>query len=141
MLPECLCVKIIYDIMLMELYEKQKNLINKNKTIFSLLLNTCCHGCGIKNNVCLTGYCGRYCDKNCWLQANDEYNIYYQPNKLKYIYDKYNYLEDVDTTSKAISKYHRQYFDSKSYTKKVWPMINKPCDNWSIINRKTKNFI
>jgi hypothetical protein len=143
LLPENVYLKIIYDATLCELldYIKVKN--NKKKVEYSLLINTHCKGCSAKNLVSLRGYVGQYCSKRCWKLFDDPYNSDFDEDRVYNhydIYDKYYYiLDDIDNVEigcRAISKYHRSYYNGLSPSGKVWPMQNKPCYNECILNTK-----
>lgn len=135
-LPSEIYLRIIYQAVLLELMDVGKMRENMNNTLYSLLCNTHCLGCGNYNLVSLRGYVGQYCTKNCWKYFHDDADSGYDTDRahnLDYIYEKYRYiLNDIDkvsTFSHAISKRHRPYRDSISPSGKVWPMVNKPCYN------------
>ena len=141
-LPENIQVRIIHDAVLSDLQKHIEIRQNKQKVLFSLMINTHCAGCGYAYNVCLRGYTGEYCAKRCWKMFHNQEDSDYEESRnfnLEYIYVKYDYLDNVNVSSKALSKYHRSYRDSNSITGKVWPMINKPCNNWCIHNKKPIN--
>lgn len=142
-LPENIYLKIIYDATLLELLEHITVRNNKKKVEYSLLINTHCKGCGKKGLICLQGYVGFYCNKRCWKLFDDTTSLdYHEDNAYNYydIFEKYYYILDdicnINTTSEAVTKYHRQFYDSFSLSGKIWPMINKPCYNECILNTK-----
>ena len=92
----------------------------------NLLIATHCHGCKKACAVTLIGYSGVYCRKGCW--------------------DRISYRGGCDchtcvnriALSKNISMYHRDYYNSTSPTKLVWPMGHKkPCTNQCVMTRPT----
>ena len=134
LIPEEIEVRIIRKAVHYDLEDKLKLRNNKEKMLFSLLINTHCAGCGNKNKVCLTGYVSRYCTKRCWKFSFDfENDIDNDSQSIIDIYEKYYHIqEDTDTTTKAYSLYHLSRCG-----KITWPMIrSKLCDNWCINNKK-----
>ena len=126
-----------YDRVLSELQVVLRYRLNKQKTLFSLMINTHCSGCGRHYLVSLRGYCGEYCRKRCWKDFHDGFDSGYDEDeafRLEPIYIKYQHLDDVNLRSRAISKYHRDYRNKNSVSGFVWPMINKPCYNACILN-------
>lgn len=128
-----------YERVLSELQDVLRCRLNKQKTLFSLMINTHCSGCGRHYLVSLRGYCGEYCRKRCW-KDHDRFDSGYDEDeafRLKPIYIKYQHLgDDVNLRSRAISKYHRDYCNKNSVSGFVWPMINKACYNACILNTK-----
>lgn len=136
-IPDNIRVQIFHDATLSELQDKLRYRLNKQKTLFSLMINTHCSGCGRYYLVSLRGYCGEYCRKSCWKHFHNEYDSGYdeeQAFRLEPIYTKYQHLDEVNLKSRAISKYHRNYHNKNSVTGFVWSMINKPCYNICILN-------
>lgn len=134
-------LRIIYQNVLSELSDIINVKRNKQKLNYSLLINTRCKGCSRHFLVSLRGYVRLYCNKSCWKWNDDtEDSGYDEDNTYNYddIYDKYYYIlddiDDIDISSKAISKRHRSYYDGLSPSGKVWPMLNKPCYNLCILN-------
>ena len=91
-----------------------------------LKLATHCHSCGASGAICLRGYVGQHCSKQCWkwneLSADDEFDCLNGP--------------DCKTcagvfVSRANSRWHRAYHDSGSPTGACWPMgdTRRPCAN------------
>jgi len=136
-LPEEIYLRVIYQAILLELLDISKFRENKRNLLYSLLYNTHCAGCGTHNLVSLRGYVGRYCNKLCWRNFNDDdENSVHDENRtynLDYIYEKYRYIlndiDEVSTYSNAISRRHRPYYNHLSPSGKVWPMMNKACYN------------
>ncbi len=120
-----------------QLHDVLRYRLNKQKTLFSLMINTHCSGCGRHYLVSLRGYSGEYCRKSCWKDFHYEYDSGYDEDeafRLEPIYTKYQHLDDVDLRSRAISRYHRNYRNKNSVSGFVWPMIDKPCYNACILN-------
>ena len=110
-LPFELEINIIRKAINLELKERLNLRNNKEKMLFSLLINTHCHGCGRKNKVSLTGYLGSYCNKVCWKWFKDDTQSGYDENysnRLWYIYEKYSHIEKINLSCKTLSLYHRR---------------------------------
>lgn len=137
-LPENIQTSIFYEATLSELQDVLRLRLNKQKTLFSLMINTHCAGCGRYYLVSLRGYCNEYCHKRCWKYFHNEYDSGYDEDRafnLDHFYVKYKHLgKNVNLSSRAISKYHRKYRNYMSVTGFVWPMIDKPCYNYCILN-------
>lgn len=113
----------------------ESHLANYKIVMNDLILITRCHACGEKFPVCLFGYVGRYCNKQCW-----KYNEFYLYDNFKCPFGCCKHCDDYNIdVSKANSRYHIDYYKGKSPSGFIWPMCSPtiPCKNECIMKRDT----